>query len=75
MHMYNYMCICCQVSAEGESRNHLPGKAEDPSLLSEWVATLEQADDLSLVGAYQICWNLDVFSFEFMSIEIVLISK
>ena len=55
MHMYNYMCVCCQVSAEGESRNHLPGKAEDPMLLSEWVATLEQADDLSLVGAYQIC--------------------
>lgn len=71
MIIYNYVHICCQVSAEGGSRNHLPGKAEDPDLLSEWEGTLEQEDNLSLEGAYQICWILDIFSFEFMSTEVM----
>lgn len=71
MIIYNYVHICCQVSAEGRSRNHLPGKAEDPDLLSEWEAILEQSDNLSLEGTHQICWNLDIFSFEFMSTEVM----
>lgn len=28
IHMYIYMYICFQVSAEGKSRNHFPGKAQ-----------------------------------------------
>lgn len=66
----NSMHICCQVSAEGGSGNHLPGKAKDPDLLSESL-TYSRTSSLSLEGTYQICWNLDIFSFEFMSVEVV----
>lgn len=66
----NSMHICCQVSAEGGSGNHLPGKAKDPDLLSESL-TYSRTSSLSLEGTYQICWNLDIFSFEFMSIEVM----